>query len=78
MELPLLKSIGDALFSQFGLAGLVILGLFLLIYRLVSKIIADKDEQIKRLSDENEKYKTKFLSLLDKIHNYSPENENKK
>jgi hypothetical protein len=78
MDLPLLKSIGDALTSQFGVAGIIILGLGVLIYRLVNKIIADKDEQIKRLSDENEKYKAKFMTLLDKIHNFVPENETKK
>lgn len=80
MDLTLFKSIGDALTSQFGVAGVIILGLGVLIYRLVNKIIADKDEQIKRLSDENEKYKTKFMSLLDKVHNFVPdkETENKK
>ena len=65
MDLTLLKSIGDALTSQFGVAGVIIFALGVLVNRLINKIIADKDEQIKRLSEENEKYKTKFMSLLD-------------
>ena len=80
MDLTLLKSIGDALTSQFGVAGVIIFALGVLVNRLINKIIADKDEQIKRLSEENEKYKTKFMSLLDKVHNFMPdkETENKK
>ena len=80
MDLTLFKGIGDALTSQFGIAGVFIFALGILVYRLINKIIADKDEQIKRLSEENEKYKTKFMSLLDKVHNFVPdkETENKK
>ena len=78
MDLALFKSIGDALTSQFGVAGVVILALGWLIFKLVSKIITDKDDQIKRLSEENEKYKIKFMTLLDKNHNFVSENEIKK
>ena len=78
MDFAFLKSISDALFSQFGLAGLIISLLGYLVYYLFKKILADKDEEIRRLSEENEKYRTKFISLLDGIHKLPPENENKK
>lgn len=64
--------------SQYGVAGTIMSGLCYVVYKLVNKLIADKDEQIRRLTEENEKYKVKFIGLLDKLHSVSPEADNRR
>lgn len=71
----LLKPIFESVTSKFGISGIVILGLTWLTYQLVTKIIADKDAQIKLLADENKEYRERFTMLLDRHHKLSSEAE---
>ncbi len=74
----LLKSIGSELSVKFGVAGTVIILLGWLVKFLFNKLIADKDSQIKLLSEENKEYRERFMAIMDKQFNFVPEKDGEK